>query len=63
MVDRLTFQARNESLSMIVDCAISCPGNTPQVTAFLPPSGTFVRSSPYHKKVLYPVRMNGVEYI
>ena len=42
-----TFQDRNDSLSMIVVCAISCPGNTPQVTALRPPSGTFVNSSPY----------------
>ena len=32
---------------MIVDCAISCPGNTPHVTAFRPSSTTFVRHSPY----------------
>jgi hypothetical protein len=32
----------------MVVCAISCPGNTPQVTAFRPPSGTFPRQSPYN---------------
>ena len=43
-----TFHDRNDSVSMIVVCAISCPGKTPHVTALRPPSGTFVNNSSCH---------------
>lgn len=45
-----TFHDKNDSGSIMVVCAISCPGKTPQVTAFRVSSVRFVRTWPYRKK-------------
>ena len=42
LTKKYTFHDMNDSRSMIVVCIISLPGKTPQVTAFLPSSGTLL---------------------
>ena len=56
-----TFQAQNDTASMIVGWTISFPGNTPQVTVFAAPSSMFVINPPYdqileenHFTLLFP---------
>ena len=51
LTEKYTFHDMNDSRSMIVVCIISLPGKTPQVTAFLPSSGTLLIHFPCQPRV------------